>query len=252
MSGGGEAPLPAWRVEEHASLPSTQQALKARLAAGEDVDGLVIRALEQPAGVGRRGKAWSGAPGGSYQSAALADRTGALRQPWVTLAIGVGIAEQLQAAGAQARVKWPNDLYLTGAKLAGVLCEHVHGHLVVGVGVNVANTVPDGAAALRGWRLQVVNELILDGVRAGLSELVLGAPREAGESASPGLPERFAAHDFLAGRWVELLTPAGEVAGTERGVDASGALLVETDGGVARVVDGSVIRWGPASGSGGG
>ncbi len=251
MSGRAEFhPLPAWRVETHESLPSTQQQLKERLADGVVSGGLVLRALEQPAGVGRRGKAWSGGPGGSYQSAALADPEGRLRRPWMTLAIAVGIAELLRSAGAGVTVKWPNDLYLGGGKLGGILTEHVRGHLVVGVGVNVENDAPIGAAALRGWRPETVSDIVLDGIRAAVNEWVTGPAGllEPAGTADPALLERFAAIDLLQGRWVVLITPTGEVSGVARGIDVTGALLVERGGELTPVRDGSVASWRPYSG----
>ncbi len=133
--------LPAGKTEAYASLPSTQQLLKERIRRGEDVDGLVVRAREQTAGVGRRGKSWAGLVGGSYQSFAYADPSGRLQRTYSALAVAIGIGEALRAAGAQASVKWPNDLYLGGGKLGGVLSEYLRAYLVVGIGINVANEV---------------------------------------------------------------------------------------------------------------
>lgn len=167
--------LPEWRVEEFARLPSTQDAVKQRLGTDHDADGLVIRAAEQRSGVGQRGRVWMSALGGSYQSLALKDKwNGALKTPCLTLLVALCIAEELRASGAKATVKWPNDVYLGEGKLAGVLTEYTREHLVVGVGVNVNNPVPDGASALYGWKLEFVNGLVLDCVGKAVAEL-LGA-----------------------------------------------------------------------------
>jgi BirA family biotin operon repressor/biotin-[acetyl-CoA-carboxylase] ligase len=230
--------LPPWRVEEHASLASTQQFLKQRLAGGEDVDGLVIRATEQPAGSGRRGKAWSSRPGGSYQSFAVRDRwAGGLRRPSLTLWSAVELAMAFRAHGAVVLVKWPNDLYLGGGKLAGVLSEHVNGHLVVGIGVNVNNSVPQSAAALTGWELPFVNALVLSAARRALTRCLSGGQAEA------ELPRRLAPLDQLALKHVTVKTPRGLVTGTALGVAPDGALLVRTTSEVVSVVDGSVVAW---------
>lgn len=236
-------PLPSFRVEVHERLPSTQALLKERLRAGERVDGLVVRALEQRAGVGRRGKAWSAGPGGSYQSVALLDRSGLLRRPFTALAVAIGVAEELSRAGARVRVKWPNDVYLASGKVAGVLCDYLRGHLLVGVGANVNNELPPGAAALVGWPEGAVSEMVLEGVRAGVSELLL---RPGGAH----LRERYAALDLLFGQRVEVELPgrAGSsrerVSGVARGVNAAGALLLETGAGRREVAAGSVVAWG--------
>jgi BirA family biotin operon repressor/biotin-[acetyl-CoA-carboxylase] ligase len=70
------------------------------------------------------------------------------------LAVAVGLAERLEAAGLTVAIKWPNDLLVDGRKLAGILPRMVHrGSRVrlarVGLGLNVVNAVPPGAIALK-------------------------------------------------------------------------------------------------------
>ncbi len=234
-------------------MPSTQALVKQRLGTGEDVDGLVVRAVEQPAGQGRRGKAWASPPGGSYQTLAVRDRwDGALRASTLTLRIALCVAEELRAAGARTTVKWPNDVYLGEGKLAGVLCEYSRDHLVVGVGVNVNNPVPYGASSLTGWQLQFVSQLVLESVGRAVQEHLTDAGRqataalstaetEAGERGVGGgpLPARFMALDHLLGRAVTMRVSGGSVGtaqegspttvivrGVAAGIDDSGALLL--------------------------
>lgn len=246
MSDRHSAPVPAWRVEEFGALPSTQTLLKERLTAGDDVDGLVVRALEQPAGRGRSDKAWASPPGGSYQSFAVRDRWGgALMRPHVTLILALHLAEELRSAGAAVTVKWPNDLYLGEGKLAGVLSEYSKGHLVVGIGLNVNNPVPTRASALRGWDVHYVNELVLRAARAALESMALEStvgPTEPG-TAGATLAARWALLDHLAGRDVTVRTAEGTVSGTALGVGADGALKVETSTGPVSVRDGTVLSW---------
>lgn len=227
--------LPAWRLEIFESLPSTQALMRERLEGGQRVDGLVIRAAEQLAGRGRRENAWASQVGGSYQTLALQDRwDGALRTPAITLRLAVALAEGLRDAGARATVKWPNDIYLGEGKLLGILSEYLRGHLLVGVGVNVNNPVPPGAAALAGWELEYVNELVLRGARAAIADLLTGAH---------DLTERLEPLDHLRGRLVTVKTSRGVVTGVAEGADGDGAILVHADDGVIRVVDGTVLRW---------
>lgn len=236
----------AFRIEEHALLPSTQATLKGRIEAGEDVDGLVLRARAQERGSGRRGRAWASEEGGSYQSLALRLAPGAA---WaagpVALHVALGIAEVLHGYGARVRIKWPNDLYYLGRKLAGILVETVRGHLVVGVGVNVANRPPEGTTALVGWDLQGVHAAVLEGVQRGLDAAADGAP----------LAARYAPFDELAGRRVEVDDGALR-AGVAAGVDEAGCLLLRGEGGVTRCCRGTVrsiggteLRSGPSAGS---
>lgn len=221
-----------FRIESLDTLPSTQAELRGRLERGEDVDGLVVRANEQTQGTGRRGRAFVSGRGGSFQTLAVRDpeppRLGAGGS---AIAVAVGMAETLAAAGVQTGVKWPNDLFYRGRKLAGILVEYRRGHLLVGVGVNVANDAPEGATALRGWHPETVHELVLEGVRCGL---------DAWWDEPQRLVERFAAYDALSGRQVRILTPGGSVEGVAVGIDGTGQLLVDTGTRVAHVPSGTV------------
>ena len=59
------------------------------------------------------------------------------------MALAVGLAETFPTYGARVGIKWPNDILYKGRKLGGILAEHARGHLLVGVGVNVNNRVPE-------------------------------------------------------------------------------------------------------------
>lgn len=128
-----------------ASIDSTNTALMQRARGGDTAPALMV-ALAQTAGRGRMGKAWHSRPGDS-----LTFSLGLPLSPpqWngLSLAVGVAMAQGINTLlGSDAlrpavRLKWPNDLWLGQAKLAGILVEtaHVGGrrYAVVGVGVNV-------------------------------------------------------------------------------------------------------------------
>jgi len=225
----------AFRIESVDALPSTQAEARARLDRGEDVDGLVVRALEQTQGRGRRGRPWLSGPGGSYQTLAVRDpEPPRLAAGGSAIAVAIGLAGTLAAYGVKVEIKWPNDLLYRGRKLAGILTEYRRGHLLVGVGVNVANEVPEGATALRGWDLEGVHAVVLEGIQRGL---------ELWWNEAATLAERFAAHDALASRRVRILAPEGPVEGTAAGIDAQGRLLVNTGEHVTHVSRGTVAAY---------
>jgi BirA family biotin operon repressor/biotin-[acetyl-CoA-carboxylase] ligase len=210
-----------WRIETFELLASTQDLLRERLAQGEDVHGLVIRALEQSAGRGQRARDWFSGRGGSWQTAALRDEGGRLAGSPVTLAIAVGLTSVFAEAGVQLRVKWPNDLLHDGKKVAGILCEHVQGHLLAGVGVNVTNAVPAGAAVLPAGQdlpLERVGQLVLAGISAGIAAAL--APAGA-------LVAAYAQVDALAGRQVEVRQGERSLRGLACGIDREGSLQLQ-------------------------
>ena len=211
----------AFRIEAHASLPSTQSDARRRLEGGEDVDGLVVRAARQTQGRGRRDHRWESAPGGSYQTLIVRDPAPPSLGGGAAVAVAVGLAEALAEVGVKVAIKWPNDLFYRGKKLGGILTEYLRGHLLVGVGVNVANEPPDGGTALRGWDLEGVHGAVLAGMQRGLDAWV-------DDRAS--VPQRYRAFDALEGRPVRVEAGTRVLAGVGRGVDAQGCLLLEAEG----------------------
>ena len=168
-----------------AESPSTNAVVAARARAGA-AEGLVVVADHQTAGRGRLDRTWVTPPRSALTFSALLvpDRVPVARWPWLPLLAGVAVVEGVRrATGLGCVLKWPNDVLLDGAKLAGILVERVerpdHGHrgaaAVVGVGLNVSTT----AAELP---VETATSLLLAGAgevdRAALLENVLAALRE--------------------------------------------------------------------------
>lgn len=134
---------PELRLEVLDECPSTNMLLADRAEAGAP-HGAVLVCEHQSAGRGRRGNPWVSRVGGSLAFSMLwrfAQGAGALAG--LSLAVAVGAARALERLGIRGvEVKWPNDLYLKGRKLGGILIE-LSGDVcgpsaaVVGVGINV-------------------------------------------------------------------------------------------------------------------
>ena len=227
-----------WRVERFGQLSSTQDELKRRLQSGEPVDGLVIRAAEQTAGRGQRQRDWLSGAGGSWQSAALKGPV----LPAAGLFIAIGVAQALNSAlaGNRLQLKWPNDLLLGGKKAGGLLCENSSGHLLAGVGVNVHNEVPPGAARLEELEPSVVDELVLRGISAGWQLM---------HSNSSELAALWASLDALAGQQLVLRWRDTTISGTAAGIDPTGRLRLLTAAG-EKLLDSAAELRGPLRRSG--
>ena len=109
---------------------------------------LWITAARQTAGRGRRGNVWTSEPGNLYASLLLTDAAPAAHLPELCFVVALAVRDAVvrRRAGASRRelkLKWPNDLLLDGAKLAGILieAESVGGKTatVAGIGVNCAH-----------------------------------------------------------------------------------------------------------------
>lgn len=132
---------------------STNADIASRLKSGERIaEGFWLVADRQTAGRGRQGREWFDGHGNFMGSTVVypADRD----PPAPTLALVAGLAAYEAALGfcpdpAELKLKWPNDLMLSGAKLAGILLERQMGAVIVGIGVNlaVAPDLPDRPTA---------------------------------------------------------------------------------------------------------
>jgi BirA family transcriptional regulator, biotin operon repressor / biotin---[acetyl-CoA-carboxylase] ligase len=252
---GGGAPAHGFSVEVLASTASTNTELMRRARAGQAEPALLV-ALEQTAGRGRMGKTWVSEPGAS-----LTFSMGLPLRPaqWagLSLAVGVALAEALAgllppAQRGALQLKWPNDLWLHRAKLAGILVETAHTAdgpcVVVGVGINVAApSVPlvqaaAPAAGVAGAQLPPVPP-------TGLAVHVHAPPTAATvlEAVAPALLQALLAFEALgfsafAQRFARLdalhdqaLMLSDGTQGTGCGVDDTGALLVLTAQGMRTV-----------------
>jgi BirA family biotin operon repressor/biotin-[acetyl-CoA-carboxylase] ligase len=207
------------------STDSTNARAKELAAAGAP-GGLVVTAGEQSAGRGRHGREWFAPPGGALLLSALLRPLG--DRPLLPLAVPVAVCEAAESlSDVRCAVKWPNDVWVDGRKLAGVLIESRPepgggGWAVIGVGLNVAIAEEDFPSELRG------NATSLDGVAvADAFEALNSALGEWVNRDSDSVLEEFRARDALRGRAISWEGGSGVAAG----VDDSGHLLVSTDEG---------------------
>ncbi len=236
-------------LDIHPTVDSTNRLLMERRAAGL-ASGFVCLAEHQSAGRGRRGRAWVSPFGANlYLSVLWRFELGPEALAALSLVVGVCIAETLRREGVTGvGLKWPNDVYWEGRKLAGILLEmsgESSGYcdVVVGVGINVNMPRAAGGAIDQPWvDLGTIGGRPLDRNRlaAGvLDRLLPGLTTFAMEGFEP-FRVLWNELDIVSGRPVAVLTPHGTVCGTATGVDAGGALLLESDGRVQRYISGEV------------
>jgi BirA family biotin operon repressor/biotin-[acetyl-CoA-carboxylase] ligase len=211
----------------HRLTDSTNERAK-ELAATGAPHGTLVTADEQTAGRGRQGRAWT-APPGSAVLMSLVLRELDERLP---LTAAVAVAEALPGGAA---IKWPNDVWIGGRKVAGILVEGrpQEGWAVLGIGLNVGTEgfpaeLAETATSLRLAGLISSPERVLGDLLASLDEW-LGAPPAR-------VLETWRSLDALKGervRWT-----GGE--GVADGIDDSGALRVETSAGPVTLDAGEV------------
>ena len=133
------------RLEPHATVGSTNAEALARARAG-DSGPLWITAQRQTAGRGRRGRTWVSEPGNLYATLLLTDPAPLERSAELSfvaaLAVHDAITELAPVLAGRLALKWPNDVLVDGAKVAGILLESEGGRpfaVAVGIGVNCAH-----------------------------------------------------------------------------------------------------------------
>lgn len=231
------------RLEVHPVLDSTNAYLVAKAHEGWP-GGAVCLAELQEAGRGRQGRSW--------QSPFAAGLTGSLLWRFqgspaalsgLSLATGIAVARALRKTGvAEVGLKWPNDVVWRERKLGGILLESegVAGafYVVAGVGLNVALPAAAGALIDQPW-VDLREILGAEQVsRNRLAALLIGELIETyirfERSGFADLTAEWADFDQVIGRRVSLKLPKTTVTGIARGVDATGALLLETADGRVR------------------
>ena len=214
---------------------STMDIAHARAADGA-LHGLVVVAEEQRAGRGRSGKTWVSARGRGVWTSILLRPAVAATPGVLSLRIGLELAERLERrSGKRLTLKWPNDVFHAGSKLAGILIEArwrgaVLEWIVVGVGVNILAAETDVMTST-GLGVECTRAAVLvDVVRA-----VLAATGRTGELDADEMA-RYAARDHARGRVV-----TAPHAGVVQGITSGGGVVIRTAGGDEVIVAGSLV-----------
>ena len=216
---------------------STNDEARERATAGAP-DGTVVWARRQSAGRGRRGRAWDSPPGNLYLSVILRPACAARHVAQLSFVAALATIDLVDARlPGRARCKWPNDILVEGAKVAGVLLESAlgaHGRVdwvVLGIGVNLAShpgiegPVPSTSLAAAGAPPLAPAE--------ALSLLLAALARRRQEWETQGFAAvRRAwldrAHGL--GRPVTVANGRERLTGVFAGLDADGALVLAREG----------------------
>lgn len=135
----------ARRIVLYDSVGSTNAAAMAAAAEGAG-GGTLFIAEEQTAGKGRKGRAWASAKGRSLTFSLLLRPAG--RTEGLTALLALAVARSLGDSLGGVAVKWPNDIYLNGKKLGGILAESKDDFAVVGLGLDVNEGTGDFPPAI--------------------------------------------------------------------------------------------------------
>lgn len=130
----GYIKLAGYKLISFDKIPSTQTYALDMVAQGTARDHTVILAEAQSAGRGRYRRTWVSHHGNLYVSFIFATDE---RDPRLSYVVAVAVAETMIAFGINPTIKWPNDILIDGAKVAGILIEYAGAFVIVGIGVNI-------------------------------------------------------------------------------------------------------------------
>ena len=230
-----------------AEVDSTMRYARRLIEAGGELDGTVIVADHQTAGVGRGEESrWEDEPGANLLMTVILKKgfgNPQVESLRISLLTALSVCDTLEPyAPEPPTLKWPNDVLLGGKKVCGVLCEQGKGYARLGIGLNLnARELP------RAPRLPATSLALETGTthsRAELLQRLLGR-----------LAERFSEQSFPAEAVEERLAFRGRpvrcevyrrgttdtLLGRLLGIDRTGALLLETEGGVEKLHAGRLL-----------
>jgi BirA family biotin operon repressor/biotin-[acetyl-CoA-carboxylase] ligase len=206
------------------------------------VEGDWLVAKRQLAGKGRQGRRWESIEGNFLGSTIVQVRADDPSAPALTLVAGLALIEAVEVVGpgAALSLKWPNDLMLGDAKLAGILLERSGDRVVAGFGVNLAGA-PD-IAGRKTAALKPIAQIAPEAFAPLLADkfaqiLAMWRTAEPAQFAQAWMAR---AHPFGTPLKVQN-TPGELVCGTFDGIEPDGAMRLRRDGMIDIIRSGDVL-----------
>ncbi len=246
--------LPNWTMEVHRELPSTNQYLMRRAA--EMKSPALVVAETQTQGRGRGGNRWWSQDGSLTFSLLVSlaqygfPRSEQRLLSLITAAlVRETILSNVDIDGSRVQLKWPNDIYLDGKKVCGILLEQpgVPGDLtVIGIGLNVNNSFAEAPAEIREKAISIQQAAteIIEPTTALLSILMnfekLFADIQQKEKYFPSVWNDY---HLLDQKMVTIDLSGRQSTGRCEGIDESGALLLRDMYGLHQIHSAVVLDW---------
>jgi BirA family biotin operon repressor/biotin-[acetyl-CoA-carboxylase] ligase len=219
------------------SIDSTNTKAK-ELAEGGHPTGTLVVADQQTAGKGRRGRTWESPAGNSiFMTLLLKPDINPNNASMLTLVSAMAVCGSIRrVTGADALIKWPNDIVIDGKKICGILTEmsaqfDYISHIVIGIGINVHNeTFPEEIQATAGSLFQACNRRFhrADLIEGFLEEFERVYEIYMRTEDMTGLQKEYDSLLVNKGRQVRVLDPKEPFEGKAMGITKRGELIVDT------------------------
>jgi BirA family biotin operon repressor/biotin-[acetyl-CoA-carboxylase] ligase len=232
-----------FRLLVRESAASTNDELRTLAEKGAS-EGLVLLAMEQTAGRGRRGAVWY-APAGESLAFSILLRPKEPKALWprLALAAGLSVAQAVESFGPSAGIKWPNDVWIGRRKVAGILVEAGRDFAIVGIGLNVNSTkfpseVSEIATSLR---IETGMDFPLPDVLTEIIRRFARCSHQIGDDFEIVL-DMIRQRCVLTGQQVSLTTSSSPRQGKVLGIASGGGLLLRTENSVEQLLQADELR----------
>lgn len=228
------------KITRFSSLDSTNNYVAKQLLAGQYSPGEVILAHFQTNGRGRRGRFWQSEPGENLtfsfavDTDFLPDHQNFVLSKAISVALFSFLSKHLQA---DISIKWPNDMLVSGQKIAGMLIEnkHINEHKIsiVGIGININQIHFPKDLKATSIALELNQKISPNGLIDQVLNEINTTLEMVQDDNFDSIDERYIHHLYGFDRWIEFEENAGRFFGQIRAVDDAGVLVVRSKQGRA-------------------
>lgn len=241
------------KIKKYGVMDSTQVRAKELLSRGENT---IVSAVRQSGGMGTKGRSFSAEKGGVYLSTLFFYRGFSAENAFLIMAGAcAAVCKTLEEGGLTPKIKWPNDVFVGGKKICGILTENVFSAAkdgkcdvasVCGVGLNVNNELPEALLEIatsvcvqkgkrervKAWRKRLIAQLVD----------VYFAIEKGGEKERKEVFETYKKYFGFVGENVLISTEDGQHIARVLGVDRHGMLIAKSGGAERKYAVGEVIK----------
>ena len=226
-------------IEYYDSVGSTQDLAFAKALEGVD-EGYVVQAGQQEAGRGRQGNTWISPSGNVYMSIVLRPSCSLenIGQSAFVLACALGAALEcfIEEGFGDVSLKWPNDVYISGLKNAGILLENNINEgnvdfLIAGLGVNVKQAPEQGIAVQECTKIDLEGNAVRDKILEK-TKLYYGIWQDKGFAP---IRKSWLKRAHGLDQPITARTGTREVSGIFKGIDEEGALILDQNGALSSI-----------------
>ncbi len=203
----------------------------------------VVTAKRQTAGRGRRGRSWISQEGNLFMSFAFPASLECIGQ--IAVLSGLIVLRTVRSFCSEAglKVKWPNDVLADGGKISGILFERAaNGFWIMGIGINVVSNPLKSAA---GYQTMSINALGVCADRLEVFNRFVAKWDDAFKiyqaNGFDTIKKQWLDNAYNLGKTIVVRQGNAEICGIFAGLDDDGALLLDTDGKVKKILAGDVM-----------